>query len=790
MYLLSIFGCFFNLIFILLFNRFLDKRTVFFFVILSLFISFSCALVMFYEVVMLRSVCFVPLFSWVKVSFLSVIWTLVFDSLSTTLLLIVLFISLLVHLYSLEYMYEDPHIIRFLFCLSLFTFFMLTMATANNVLQLFLGWEGVGLSSYLLINFWYSRSEANKSAIKAIVVNRVGDFGLYFALLLLIYIFKSVNFGVIFSSCYLYENAVINIFGYDIGILTIIASCIFLGTMGKSAQIGLHMWLPDAMEGPTPVSALLHAATMVTAGVFVLLRFSMLFEFVPKVLFFVTMIGCATSLFAGLAAVLQSDIKKIIAYSTCSHLGIMLIACGLSQYNIALFHLFNHAFFKALLFLGAGAVIHSLNDEQDSRKMGGLLVQLPFTYTMFLVGSLSLSGFPFLSGFFSKDLIWEVVFTKAKFCGLSPWGADSFMDFVPILYYKYLSVIFVLILVFSTLYSFRLLFQVFYYRYNGYKVNVLSVHEPSLFMFLPLFILVFFSVFSGYLAKDLFVGLGVSNWTSVFPSSFVTLDGFREMLFVPEAARTFVQYLQRFFTFGLSVFVICCISYNYSRLYSSYWHPNLDFFVWYSRSLLGSVSCMFTSLFFIRKSRMVSVFLGICLWGFSIFFFHFFMLISWYSSFTITLIGLLFFIEFSTSFFFNILNDRFSSFRKKVASFEFGEITKSFSLYKRAYSLFTSDHIVYQWICKFFFFISYHITFKSIDRGFLELVGPFGIVNTLRKFTIRLSFHLNNNFFSFIFSCLYFIFLLLFFWFFFNEEELIFVVFIFISYSLLADKRN
>lgn len=320
------------------------------------------------------------------------------------------------------------------------------------------------------------------------------------------------------------------------------------------------------MEGPTPVSALLHAATMVTAGVFILIRFAVVFEYVPKVLFFVTLIGSLTSLFAGLSALFQTDIKKIIAYSTCSHLGIMLIICGFSQYNAAVFHLLNHAFFKALLFLGVGSVIHALGDEQDFRKMGGLVTLLPLTYTMFFIGSLSLSGFPFLSGYFSKDLIWELIFTNFysnMFINtIDPWLCSSGLS--PFLYYKYMFFIFNLILALSVLYSFRLVMFVFFSDFSGFKSGIKEVHEPSLVMLIPLIVLALFSVFAGYLFKDLFIGLGMPIWSQQVNNLYYS--SFKELLFNPEIFN-WSRFFLKNFTFILSVVLFSLtVKYYFSNI--------------------------------------------------------------------------------------------------------------------------------------------------------------------------------------------------------------------------------
>ena len=329
-------------------------------------------------------------------------------------LIVVNTVSLLVHIYSIGYMQGDPSFVRFMSYLSLFTFFMLMLVTSNNLVQLFFGWEGVGLASYLLINFWYTRIEANKSAMKAIIVNRVADFALAIGIFYIYHVFKSLDFNVIFSCIpHMYLDS--SYFGFvTLNSIDVIGVLLFIGAVGKSAQISLYMWLPDAMEGPTPVSALIHAATMVTAGVFLVLRFSPLFECTPVSLFIITLVGGSTAFFAASIGVLQHDLKKIIAYSTCSQLGYMIFACGISGYSVGIFHLMNHAFFKALLFLTGGIIIHALSDEQDIRKMGGLVQLIPFTYTMMLIGSLALMGFPFLTGYYSKDVILELSFSKYR----------------------------------------------------------------------------------------------------------------------------------------------------------------------------------------------------------------------------------------------------------------------------------------------------------------------------------------------------------------------------------------
>lgn len=376
-------------------------------------------------------------------------------------LCVVTSISTFVHLYSTSYMENDPHVIRFMSYLSLFTFFMLILVTANNFLQMFIGWEGVGVSSYLLINFWFTRIQANKAAIKAMLINRVGDFALLLAIFTLYFIFNSLDYSIIFSLAPLAVTTQIIIGSFKINVLDLSCILLFLGAMGKSAQLGFHTWLPDAMEGPTPVSALIHAATMVTAGVFLIIRCSYLFEFSPLTLNVIVLIGSCTAFFAATTGLFQNDLKKVIAYSTCSQLGYMIFACGLSSYEVGLFHLSNHAFFKALLFLGAGSIIHALSDEQDLRKMGGLKNILPFSYAIMLIGSLALIGFPFLAGFYSKDVILELSIAKYTTAGHFSFVLGTLAAFC------------------TAFYSTRVLFLVFLANPNGNKKTIQNAHEGS-----------------------------------------------------------------------------------------------------------------------------------------------------------------------------------------------------------------------------------------------------------------------------------------------------------------------
>lgn len=401
-----------------LFGRFLGYKGVAFLTSLNIFIALICAINLFHSVIMDETVFVLKLGTWINSANLDVAWTILADQLSIPMSIVVLFISLLVHLYSTVYMSADPHFPRFMAYLSLFTFFMEILLLADTFLQMFVGWEGVGLSSFLLINFWYRRIQANKAAIKAMLYNRAADLMMLIGLGGVFILFETFDYTIVFSVAPLIAATTFTMGNISITALDGICIFLFLGAMGKSAQLGFQNWLPDAMEGPTPVSALIHAATMVTAGVFLLIRCSYFFSFSPNTLTFVAIIGALTALFGATVGLYMHDLKRVVAFSTCSQLGYMMLACGLAQYDTAFFHLSTHAVFKALLFLTAGAIIHAVNDEQDARKLGGLLRYLPITYICFLVGSLNLMGLPFLSGFFSKDAILEVALTTYSTSGL------------------------------------------------------------------------------------------------------------------------------------------------------------------------------------------------------------------------------------------------------------------------------------------------------------------------------------------------------------------------------------
>ena len=446
---------------------------------LLVIITTGFALVAFNEVGLNSISVTVPVFRWLDSECLDVAWSFNFDSLTVSMLIPVLIISSLVHLYSIGYMSHDPHNQRFFSYLSLFTFMMIILVTADNYLLMFVGWEGVGVCSYLLVSFWFTRIAANQSSISAFLTNRVGDCFLTLGMFGMLLTFGNLDYATVFSlAAFINANTV-----------TIIGICLLIGAMAKSSQIGLHIWLPLAMEGPTPVSALIHAATMVTAGVYLLMRSSPLIEYSATVLIACLWIGSITTVFSSLIGLFQQDIKKVIAYSTMSQLGMMVIAVGLSSYNIALFHLVNHAFYKGLLFLAAGAVIHAWTDNQDFRRYGSLLAFLPLTYTVMLIASLSLVAFPYMAGFYSKDLILESAFGQYQYSSIVVYFTATIGA------------------VFTTLYSAKVLYLTFFTNPNGPVYNYKNAHEGDIFMSLPLMVLAIFSIFFGYMTKDIFIGL-------------------------------------------------------------------------------------------------------------------------------------------------------------------------------------------------------------------------------------------------------------------------------------------
>ena len=530
------------------------------------------AILAFIEAGLNKSPVKIHLFRWIDAEYLNVSWAFNFDSLTVSMLIPVLIISSLVHVYSIGYMSHDPHNQRFFSYLSLFTFMMIILVTGDNFLVMFVGWEGVGVCSYLLVSFWFTRIAANQSSLAAFFANRVGDYVLTVGMFAILWSFGNVDYTTVFSLSPFYTESVIIFVGI----------CLLIGAMAKSSQVGLHVWLPMAMEGPTPVSALIHAATMVTAGVYLLMRASPLIEYSSTVLLLCLWVGAITTVFSSLIGLFQQDIKKVIAYSTMSQLGMMVIAIGLSSYTIALFHLINHAFYKGLLFLCAGAVIHAVADNQDFRKYGGLVSYLPLTYSLMLTASLSLVAFPFMTGFYSKDFILESAYGQYKLSSI-------------IVYF-----IATIGAMFTTLYSVKVLYLTFLTNPNGSLVNYKygkSAHEGDIFMSTPLVILGVFSIFFGYITKDLFIGLG----SDFFSDNALYIHPHHELLLDTEfAVDTFYKLLPLFFTILLTICSIgltefypkLLVSFKSSRLgYNIFSFFNQRFLVemYYNRYISGTV---------------------------------------------------------------------------------------------------------------------------------------------------------------------------------------------------------
>ena len=464
-------------------------------IITSLLVSISAifSVLVLYEVIVNQYQDNIIIATWISSGTLDVNWSMKIDSLSAVMLVVVTSVSSLVHIYSIGYMSNDPHKPRFMAYLSLFTFAMLMLVTSDNFIQLFFGWEGVGLCSYFLIGFWFKKDTANAAAIKAFLVNRVGDFGFALGIFLIFYLFGTVNYSEVFELIPTIREKNLVFLGVEVNAIDLICLLLFVGAMGKSAQILLHTWLPDAMEGPTPVSALIHAATMVTAGVFLVVRCSPIYEYSELALNIITIVGMSTAFFAASVALVQTDIKKIIAYSTCSQLGYMFFAAGVGAYNVAMFHLFTHAFFKALLFLGSGSVIHAFKNEQNINNMGGVWKKLPYTYGLMIIGTLALTGFPFLSGFYSKDAIIEFAYLRGNITGYYAAGIGIFTAFL------------------TAIYSWRLIFKTFHGEYNNKVIKIEATHESPMVMLIPLVFLSIGAIFAGYTFKELFVGQGGMN---------------------------------------------------------------------------------------------------------------------------------------------------------------------------------------------------------------------------------------------------------------------------------------
>ena len=504
-----------------------------------------------------------PLMEWMNVGDFNIVWSLRHDMLSAVMLIVITTVSAMVHIYSIGYMSHDNSKPRFMSYLSLFTFAMLMLVTSDNLIQLFFGWEGVGLASYLLIGFWYHKPSAHTAAMKAFVVNRVGDFGFILGIIATYSVFGSLYFDEIFNDVEGLQKLSIVMFGFKINVIELIAMLFFIGAMGKSAQIGLHTWLPDAMEGPTPVSALIHAATMVTAGVFLVCRMSPLLEFAPFALNVITIVGAMTAIFAATIGLTQFDIKRVIAYSTCSQLGYMFFAAGVSAYPASMFHLTTHAFFKALLFLGAGSVIHAMSDEQDMRKMGGIWKKIPITYALMWVGSLALAGIPFFAGYYSKDLILEAAWAASSNSGYFAFWLGCLAAFL------------------TAFYSWRVLLLTFHGDFNSSKEVLDHVHESPIVMLIPLFVLALGAIFSGWYFYNDFVGY---NWKEFWGNSIFISEkhkAFKLAHYVP----LWVKYLPIF----LAILGIICaylfymLNPNLPKILSKKFSPiyNLFYNKWY-----------------------------------------------------------------------------------------------------------------------------------------------------------------------------------------------------------------
>ena len=504
-----------------------------------------------------------PLMEWMNVGDFNVVWSLRHDMLSAVMMIVITTVSAMVHIYSIGYMSHDNSKPRFMSYLSLFTFAMLMLVTSDNLIQLFFGWEGVGLASYLLIGFWYHKPSAHTAAMKAFIVNRVGDFGFILGIIAIYSVFGSLYFDEIFSDVEGLHKLSIVMLGFKINVIELIAILLFIGAMGKSAQIGLHTWLPDAMEGPTPVSALIHAATMVTAGVFLVCRMSPLLEFAPFALNVITIVGAMTAIFAATIGLTQFDIKRVIAYSTCSQLGYMFFAAGVSAYPASMFHLTTHAFFKALLFLGAGSVIHAMSDEQDMRKMGGIWKKIPITYALMWVGSLALAGIPFFAGYYSKDLILEAAWAASSNSGYFAFWLGCLAAFL------------------TAFYSWRVLLLTFHGNFNSSKEVLDHVHESPFVMLIPLFVLALGAIFSGWYFYNDFVGY---NWKEFWGNSIFISEkhkAFKLAHYVP----LWVKYLPIFLAILgiLCAYLFYVLNPNLPKILSKKFSPiyNLFFNKWY-----------------------------------------------------------------------------------------------------------------------------------------------------------------------------------------------------------------
>lgn len=673
MYLLPIYLCLSSFILSLFCGRNLSGTGSVVMNILSIMWSLLCSFLIFYEVCVLHISSSVYYFPWIHVGSLDIYWSFLYDAISSTMLVVILLVSFCANVYSVEYMQYEPHKIRFFSYLSLFTFTMMMLVTSNTFLQLFFGWEGVGISSYLLINFWYTRIQANKSAILAVMANKVGDIFLLFSCLFICFIYNSVYFNTVFllsnySSTYLinlyenilsystkgyliyyndslsyllFNNNIININDYlNLNLISFTSYfiCVFIiiASVCKSAQSGFHFWLAEAMEGPTPVSSLLHAATMVTAGIFLIVRCSFLFTMSMDLPIYIILIGSITSFFSAFIGATQNDLKKIVAYSTCSQLGYMFLSNGLFTYNITMFHLFNHAFFKALLFLTSGYLIHMLSNEQDLRKMGGLIKVIPLIYICLFIGSISLMGVPYFSGFFSKDLIIEAFYSIVvnNNIGISNYTIILFSQ-----------ILLSLSVLFTIYYSSKILYYVFLNTFNGYMYYLKNIHFSSYFIILPLLLLSFLSITSGFFFSDMMLGQGSTFWKISMNLGTTSYDKLLPMF----SNDSFISNL---------CFILLPYDFNKYTFYYIFIH--------------------------------------------SIYFFTINLIALHYYSIVV------YFYSFGAVKLYNIL---YIHINNKVLFF---------------------NRLLINNVLKYFYYSSYNITYKLIDKQIFEVVGPFGIVFNIK----------------------------------------------------------
>ena len=543
MYILILVFPFFSSITSIFISKLINKNYTCFLSCFFIFISFLLSVNYFIKSLIYGTNVYYNIANWINNGILKVDFSFIIDNLTANILCVVISVSFVVHIYSILYIKEDPYLLKFISYLSLFTFFILILIIADNLILIFIGWEGVGLCSYLLINFWFTRIQANKAAIKAILINRVGDFSLVIAIFCIFWKTGSTNYSTIFSLISKFNNEICYIFNYcnlTIKTVDIISFFLLFGAIGKSAQIGLHTWLPDAIEGPTPVSALIHAATIVTAGIFLIIRCSPIFEYSQNILSLITIVGSITAFIAASIGAIQNDLKKVIAYSTCSQLGYMIFSCGLSAYNIGFFHLANHAFFKALLFLTAGGIIHSINDEQDIRKIGGLIKIIPLSYILIIAGSLALIGFPFLSGFYSKEIIIEIAYSSFKVTGHFAFFIGSIAALL------------------TSFYSIKAIYLCFLCSPRGFKKNYENSSEIDFYIYTPLILLFFGSLFYGYFTKDFIVGIGSHFFsTSIFKHPF-NIDST-----IFEYIPIYIKLLPLFFSILGMILAILIYRYNY-----------------------------------------------------------------------------------------------------------------------------------------------------------------------------------------------------------------------------------